>query len=131
MEKLDLCEIEQSWHYKIQFVTQDTTKLKELCSFQNKYFKQSSRFVICCLWGLLLSKLLQVQYGFCKFKMANLRTLATSKLQQRYKSLWTFQSTLVAECLPLHRMTECCQVPEQTVPVQVISTGILLLTTVT
>jgi len=41
------------------------------------------------------------------------------------------ESTLVVEYSPLHRMTECCQVPEQTVPVKMISTGILLLTTVT
>ena len=46
-----------------------------------------------CVWELLVSKLLQIQYGFWNIRLVNLQKLA--KVNSSYKSAWTFLSCLL------------------------------------
>ena len=90
-----------------------------------------------CLWELLVSKLLQVQYGVWNIGMVNLQKLA--KVNSSYKSAWTFLSYLLDISInPDSRVLAITSnvnvtkfLNKQNVPVQVISTAVLLLTTVT
>jgi len=102
-----------------------------VCQISTQY-KTRVRFVMACVWELLVSKLLQIQYGFWNIRLVNLQKLA--KVNSSYKSAWTFLSYLLHIAINpgsrVFAITSNVRVTKfLNKQVQVISTAILLLTT--